>query len=787
MPCTQAKQSHEPFPSTVTHTTAIGNLTHIDLWGKYQIQSINGNQYYILFVDDYSRYVTVQFLKTKNEAAKAVQNYLSHLITQGINTRAIRVDRGTEFVNDNLQTWCLQRGIEIQMTAPYSSSQNGTAERMNCTLVELARAMLTARKVPEFLWEFAVAHAAYLRNRSFTRAVPDATPYERRFGKKPDVSHLREFGTPVWILSEGPSVPRKMLPKSVEKLFIGFDDAARAVKYFSKDSRKVLISRNFRFIKPSITLPTDTGLTHPIDDAREGEAARGVHDKIPGPDTMRIDSLPSRKRPADEDGDVNPRKTRGVKIDFKRLDNPFSDNEEDEDAMIAIQMIYDESYYAAANDAPLNLKEAKKSEDWDEWESGIRAELEQLEAMGTWELVPKPPGVVPIPNKWTFVKKTDIIGLIKQFKARLVAKGCSQRPGFDFNETYSPVVRLETVRLVLAMVPDRDLRIQQMDVKGAYLNGVLKEDVYMKQPEGYEDGTDRVCHLLKTLYGLKQLGREWNNQLNQGMQTIGFVRLISDPCAYIRGDDKDFQIVTVWVDDLLIFATSDKGMRETKAQIAQKWRITDLGEPAKIIGIEVKHTRDSISISQKVYINSILRKEGLDRANPVATPLDPNVRIEPNPDQSEGEDCNSYARLLGELQYLASATRPDIAFAVHRLASFTRNPSLQYQGMLKRIVRYLAGTQDYGITYRKSYIPKSPILGYANAAFGNTDERKSTTGIVFTSGGGAISWRSKKQTLVALSTTEAEYIALAHAGADARWLRNIYLELGFPLQDALSI
>src|SRR6266852_2893927 len=227
----------------------------------------------------------------------------------------------------------------------------------------------------------------------------------------------------------------------------------------------------------------------------------------------------------------------------------------------------------------------------------------------------------------------------------------------------------------------------------------------MCQPEGYSDSTDRVCHLLKTLYGLKQSGREWNNELNKGMQVIGFTRLLSDPCAYICHKHDDFQIVMVWVDDLLIFSNSDKGMRDTKTQIAQQWKVTDLGEPAKIIGIEIKRAHDSIAISQKKYIEAILKKEGMERANPVATPLDSNMKIDLNPDQANGDECNSYARLLGELQYLASATRPDISFAVHRLASFTRNPSMQHQAMLKHVLRYLAGTRDYGITYRKSYTP----------------------------------------------------------------------------------
>jgi hypothetical protein len=331
-----------------------------------------------------------------------------------------------------------------------------------------------------------------------------------------------------------------------------------------------------------------------------------------------------------------------------------------------------------------------------------------------------------------------------------------------------------------------DLKIQQMDVKGAYLNGVLKETVYMKQPDGYGDGSGRVCQLIKTLYGLKQAGREWNTQFNEGIKQMGFTRLTSDPCAYIKRQGDQFQIVTVWVDDLLIFSTNDAGMTLTKKLISDRWEVTDLGEPSKIIGIEITRQNNSISISQKQYIESLLKKEHMEFANPVAMPLDPNVVIEPNPDPSENNRSNPFARLLGELQYIANCTRPDISFAVNRLASYTANPSLAHYGMLKRILRYLAGTRSHGITYKKWGFHK-PVIAYTDAAHANTDEKKSTTGIVFISGGGAIAWKSKKQTISALSTTEAEYIALSHAGSEARWYRNLFTELGFGQQEPLTI
>jgi hypothetical protein len=309
----------------------------------------------------------------------------------------------------------------------------------------------------------------------------------------------------------------------------------------------------------------------------------------------------------------------------------------------------------------------------------------------------------------------------------------------------------------------------------------------MRQPEGFDDGTGRVCLLEKSLYGLKQAGREWNILLNKIMVKLGYTRLRSDPCAYVKRRGKDFTVVTVWVDDLLLFATTPELMEKIKNDLHSHWEMTDLGEPSKIVGIEVKQSQNSITISQKLYIESILKREGMERANPVGMPLDPNVPLEPNPEGNEGNRSNSYAKLLGELQYIANATRPDIAYAVNRLASYTANPSLQHTTALKRILRYLSGTRTYGITYHRVPEYSNLFYGFADAAYANADDYKSTSGYVFIAGGGAITWRSKKQTTIALSSTEAEYVALSEAAREAFWLRNLYSELGFDQKEPTLI
>src|SRR6266850_444911 len=343
----------------------------------------------------------------------------------------------------------------------------------------------------------------------------------------------------------------------------------------------------------------------------------------------------------------------GKKVNYRKLDNPFSDSEEDVFTYESTEMD-DQAYITAASDGPPSLKEVRKSEEWPKWQQAIRAKLDQLHAMGTWTLVDSSCDIIPITNK---------------------------------------------------------LVVQQMDIKGAYLNGILKERVYMHQPEGFEDGTGKICLLVKTLYGLKQSGCEWNIQFDVRVRKHGFLQLRSDPCVYVRRQCKgDLEIITVWVDDLLLFATLVKLMSEMKEMIRGEWEVTDLGEPAKIVGIEIQMKPTKVIISQKQYIESILNKEGMERANPVGMPMDLKTIIEANPDGTEGSHSNSYARLLGELQYLANATRLDIAFTVNRLASYTANPSLQHMGTLKRLLRYLSGTRSFGITYSVPNIPAASFI-----------------------------------------------------------------------------
>ncbi|GBE87159.1 hypothetical protein SCP_1004060 [Sparassis crispa] len=443
-------------------------------------------------------------------------------------------------------------------------------------------------------------------------------------------------------------------------------------------------------------------------------------------------------------------------------------------------------------DEPKTLSDAKRSLEWPKWEQAVQTELNQLQGMETWELVEPPEDRKPIGNKWVLVKKTNKEGEIIKYKARLVAKGYSQIPGMDYTETFAPVVHLETIRAILGLAAILDWEIGQMDVKGAYLNGTLKEEVYMRQPKGYNDGTYRVCKLKKTLYRLKQSGREWNIVLNRKLLDAGFKHLFSDPCVYIRIKGDKIEIVTVWVDDLLIFTNDCALMDQLKRELRNMFEVTDLGEPQKIVGIEIERDRSkqTIKISQTKYIESILHKNGLTNANTVGMPLDPNTVLEKEEPETDDE-CdrdNGYASLIGSLMYTAIAMRPDIAHTVQRLSSFTANPGMAHWTAAKCVLRYLSGMRELGIIYGPiaDVKPKdqSIFVGYSDADYANDiRDRKSISGYLFKLGNGMITWSSKKQTTVASSTTEAEYMASAEAAKEAMWLQTLFKEIGFEQQD----
>ena len=362
-----------------------------------------------------------------------------------------------------------------------------------------------------------------------------------------------------------------------------------------------------------------------------------------------------------------------------------------------------------------------------------------------------------------------------------MAQGCTQIFGLDYEETFSPVVRFESVRFLVAMGTQRQFELHQMDVSTAFLHGELTEEVYMRQPEGFvELGKERlVCHLKRSIYGLKQSPRCWNHALDNRLKEMGFKQTPSDPCLYVHSDSEgEMFVVAVYVDDIILGGSSMVRMNAVKKELSEKFKIKDLGPLHHFLGIKI--IQDQLTrvtwMGQSSYTEKILQRFDMNNSKPVSSPVNPDVKLVPceNPD----DVCNQqmYQAVVGSLLYLSTKTRPDIAYAVSNAAHYCAKPTRDHWTAIKRILRYLKGTHDYGLLYRKN--APVELTGYSDLDWaGDIGDRKSTSGYVFLLGGGAISWKSSKQNCVALSTAEAEYVALSAASQEAMWLQQLVSDL----------
>ena len=318
----------------------------------------------------------------------------------------------------------------------------------------------------------------------------------------------------------------------------------------------------------------------------------------------------------------------------------------------------------------------------------------------TWVLAYLPPGCKPLGFRWIFVTKRRIDGTIIKHKARLVVQGFRQKYGIDYFDTYAPVARIATIRLLIAIAAIHGLVIHQMDVKTAFLNGELEEEVYMNQPEGFKvKGQEtKVCKLIRSLYGLKQAPKQWHQKFDEVVLANGFKINQSDKCVYSKFDDNGKGvIICLYVDDMLIFGTDLGQVEKTKAFLSNSFSMKDLGEADVILGIRIVRGKGTISLSQSHYVEKVVKRFNESNSSHFATPMDSNVKLVP----SSGTPISQleYASLVGSLMYAMTSTRPDIAFAIGKLSRFTSNPSMLHWQALRRVLRYLNKTIHYGLTY----------------------------------------------------------------------------------------
>jgi len=560
--------------------------------------------------------------------------------------------------------FCEQKGIERQLTIPNTPQQNGVAERKNRTLLDMVRSMMAQANLDMSYWGDALLTAAYVLNRMPSKSV-SSTPYELWTQRKPNLSNLRPWGCAAYVHNTK-SEFGKLGPKGKKCVFLRYcehskgyvfadlEEGSKRAEFDSRDAiflenefpRKENVNTGVSFYEMSesqvdnhnvSTIPTPQGvfgnvglsgsIEHPTEVGQDvTNNDQNIDQDMPTQESDQIDQhqeLVEDDQPPEQHDDAvhheaSPSVRRSSRI-FRRPKKWWILNDE-------VNMVSPE-----VDDEPRTIKDALSSPDSDKWKMAMEEELNSMRDNHVWDLVDLPQGRKAIGNKWVFRIKRKADGSIDRYKARLVAKGYTQVEGVDYQDTFSPVVRFNSVRVILAIVAHMDLELHQMDVKTAFLNGDLSEEIYMTQPAGYvvKGQEQKVCHLMKSIYGLKQASRQWYLKFHQSILNYGFKMMDEDHCVYVLHSKDKFVIMSLYVDDILL-ASNNKGfLKVIKGWLSSTFEMKDMGEAAYILGVQILRNRATklLALSQETYIDKILERFHMKDAKPMNTPIAHNAKI----------------------------------------------------------------------------------------------------------------------------------------------------------------
>ena len=769
--CVQGKHRRASFKSiNIVSTTRVLQLIHIDLFGPTRTLSLGGKQYGFVIVDDYSRFTWVLFLHSKDEALEKFITFCKIIQNEkGYSISSVRSDHGKEFENLGFDKFCNENGISHNFSAPRTPQQNGVVERKNRTLEEMARTMLCENNLPRYFWAEAINTSCYIINRAMVRPILKKTPYELFKGRKPNISYFHPFGCKCFVLNNGKDNLGKFDAKSDEGIFLGYSTNSKAYRVFNKRTLVVEESIHVIFDEANSTLRKVSFDSDDIEIYQQETSQKKQGQTVPNQEDTKEEEP---HKPTQVERERNhPRELTYVK-DGEIIGDPRQ-------GVRTRSSLRNTCNYVAflSQIEPKNIDEALKDENWI---IAMQEELNQFERNKVWNLVEKPSDYPIVGTKWVFRNKLDENGTIVRNKARLVAKGYSQEEGIDYDETYAPVARLEAIRILLAFACFNNFKLYQMDVKSAFLNGFINEEVYVEQPPGFENPhfPDHVFKLSKALYGLKQAPRAWYERLSKFLIEKGFNRGNVDKTLFIKVKNKDILIIQVYVDDIIFGATNESLCQEFSKLMQGEFEMSMMGELTFFLGLQIKQTQDGIFINQAKYTKELLKRFKMDEAKPCSTPMSTSTKLE----KDEGGkliDSKLYRSMIGSLLYL-TASRPDIMFSVCLCARYQSTPRESHLIAVKRIFRYLRDTPNLGLWYPKA---SSLVLhAYSDADFGGCKiDRKSTSGTCQFLGNMLISWFSKKQNSVALSITEAEYISAGNCCAQILWIKQQMEDFGITM------
>ncbi|GKA68228.1 putative RNA-directed DNA polymerase [Tanacetum coccineum] len=436
-----------------------------------------------------------------------------------------------------------------------------------------------------------------------------------------------------------------------------------------------------------------------------------------------------------------------------------------------------------SDEIPANTEQALKSKHWKDainnccWSTG---------RSNTWEKRVLPPGKKTVGCRWVFTIKYKPDGTIERYKARLVANGYTQTYGIDYSETFSPVAKINTIRVLISIAANKGWPLHQFDVKKAFLHGELKEEIYMEAPRGFTDnfGEREVCLLKKSLYGLKQSPRAWFGRFTLAMKHYGFKQSNSNHTLFLKQRGNLITCLIIYVDDMIITGNDKEEITKLKKNLFTKFEMKDLGRLKYFLGIEVLRSKQGIFMYQKNYVLDLLAEIGMVDCKPVDTPMIMNQKLYMEK-KARLADKGRYQRMVGKLIYL-SHTRPDIAHVVGVVSKFMHQPQKAHMKAVLRIIRYLKGTTGHGVLFKQNGHLETQLYTDADWA-GDKGDRRSTSGYLTLVGGNLVTWRSKKQKVVALSSAEAEFRGIARGITEVLWIRKLLTEIGYPPQEPSKV
>lgn len=433
------------------------------------------------------------------------------------------------------------------------------------------------------------------------------------------------------------------------------------------------------------------------------------------------------------------------------------------------------------------IHQARREPDWPDFHEAMKQEAQALWDNNTWVMVPLPAGKAVTPTQSICERKRAADGEVAKYKGRVVVRGVTQVHKIDYFETWAPVARHSTLRGLLAAVAAGGWTIGQLDIATAFLNGDVEEEIYIREPDGYERGDPAlVCCLLKALYGLKQAPRAWAKKLKDALLQVSFKPTDAYPCLFSGTVNRVCCFILVYVDDLLVASKSGGAVQVMNRAVLTVFRGRDLGEPTFFLGMHIHYDKGSrvLQLGQRQNVAALLERFGMTSANPTLLPMAAGTHLSIDGEALDPEERQVYQAMVGAVQYVATCTRPDISLVAGRLGRNSAAPTVEHMTAVKKLLRYLKGTASLSLTYGG----KSGLMGYCDADFaGDTDGRRSTSGLLFTRNGAAVAWISQRQATVAASTTEAEYVEGAAAAREAVWQRRLVGELGRVLGDAVPL